>query len=153
MSQSVLDVPAEQIAPDDLIDTVRWDDRGLVPCITQARDGAVLMLAWMNAESLRRTIDQGTMWYWSRSRAEMWHKGATSGNTQKLLSLRVDCDGDTLLAIVDQHGSGACHVPGQLSCFHRQAALGAAAPQPAQSSSEPERRDPQSADPQPRGDR
>jgi len=120
VSEPALELNTEQVSADDLVAAVHWDGRGLVPCITQSLEGPVLMLAWMNETSLRRTIDEGTMWYWSRSRNELWHKGATSGNTQLLRSLRLDCDGDTLLAVVTQTGSGACHVPGEISCFHRE---------------------------------
>jgi phosphoribosyl-AMP cyclohydrolase len=96
--------------------TLRFDDRGLVPAIAQARDGTVLMLAWMTAESLAETLHTGDVTYWSRSRAELWRKGATSGHVQKLVELRVDCDRDCLLVIVDQTGP-ACHTNRQ-SCFY-----------------------------------
>ncbi len=101
---------------------VRFDERGLVPCIVQQRDtGEVLMMAWMNAESLALTLTTGTTWFWSRSRQELWNKGATSGNTQQLKQLLFDCDADTLLAVVDSPGP-ACHT-GHRSCFYRQASL------------------------------
>jgi phosphoribosyl-AMP cyclohydrolase len=97
-------------------EVVRYDSRGLVPCIAQEwNTGEVLMLAYMNAESLKRTLETGTMWYFSRSRDEYWNKGATSGHFQYVCELHYDCDGDTLLALVEQKG-GACHT-GDLTCF------------------------------------
>ena len=96
---------------------VRFDAAGLVPCIVQEWSTAeVLMMAWMTEESLRRTVESGEMWFYSRSRAELWNKGATSGNRQKLRSLHLDCDSDTLLALVDQSGEGACHL-GTRGCW------------------------------------
>jgi phosphoribosyl-AMP cyclohydrolase len=97
------------------IASLRFDDKGLIPVIAQARDGAVLMLAWMNAESLAETLRTGDVTYWSRSRGELWRKGATSGHVQRLVELRVDCDRDCLLLVVDQTGP-ACHTD-RLSCF------------------------------------
>lgn len=95
---------------------IAFDDRGLVPCIAQDwRTGEVLTLAYMNAQALERTRATGEVHYWSRSRDELWHKGATSGNVQKLRALRVDCDGDALLALVEPAGP-ACHT-GERSCF------------------------------------
>ena len=95
---------------------VRFDGRGLVPVIVQQWDtGEVLMLAWMDAEALRRTRETGRATYWSRSREEYWVKGETSGNTQEVREIRVDCDGDALLMLVDQHGV-ACHT-GSRACF------------------------------------
>jgi len=97
---------------------IAFDERGLAPCIVQDyRTGAVLTLAWMNAESLDRTIETGQTWFFSRSRDELWNKGATSGNTQRVIELRYDCDADTLLALVDPAGP-ACHT-GQTTCFYR----------------------------------
>ena len=98
--------------------TPTFDERGLVPAILQdARTHQVLMLAYMNAESLQRTLATGETHFWSRSRQELWHKGATSGNTQKVVEIRLDCDGDALLVLV--HPSGpACHT-GEISCFFR----------------------------------
>src|SRR3954470_8358873 len=97
---------------------VAFDERGLVPCVVQDwRSGEVLTLAYINAEALARTRDSGELHLWSRSRAEQWHKGATSGNTQAVRALRVDCDGDTVLALVEPAGP-ACHT-GERSCFHR----------------------------------
>ena len=110
----------------ELLAAVRFDAQGLVPAIVQdAETGQVLMLAWMNAESLRRTLALGETVFWSRSRQEYWHKGATSGNTQTVVELRVDCDGDTLLILVRPAGP-ACHT-GAVSCFYRSVALPAAA--------------------------
>jgi phosphoribosyl-AMP cyclohydrolase / phosphoribosyl-ATP pyrophosphohydrolase len=95
-----------------------YDERGLVPCIVQDwRTGEVLTLAYMNAEALRRTRETGQMHFFSRGRQELWHKGATSGNTQTLKSIRYDCDADALLALVDPAGP-ACHT-GERTCFHR----------------------------------
>src|ERR1700753_883612 len=97
---------------------VAYDERGLVPCIVQDwRSGEVLTLAYMNAEALTRTRESGEMHFWSRSRQELWHKGATSGNTQTVKSLRYDCDGDAILAQVDPAGP-ACHT-GERTCFYR----------------------------------
>jgi phosphoribosyl-ATP pyrophosphohydrolase/phosphoribosyl-AMP cyclohydrolase len=98
--------------------SVRYDERGLVPCVVQDWDsGEVLMLAYMNEEALQRTRATGELHLWSRSRGELWHKGATSGNTQAVRALRLDCDGDTLLALVQPAGP-ACHT-GERTCFHR----------------------------------
>jgi phosphoribosyl-ATP pyrophosphohydrolase/phosphoribosyl-AMP cyclohydrolase len=96
---------------------IKWDDRGLAPCVVQDwRTGEVLTLAYMNADSLARTIDSGQAWFFSRSRDELWHKGATSGNTLAVRALRYDCDSDALLALVEPAGP-ACHT-GARSCFH-----------------------------------
>ncbi|NWF71161.1 MAG: phosphoribosyl-AMP cyclohydrolase [Chloroflexi bacterium] len=102
----------------DKIDQLKWDAQGLLPAIVQdAATQQVLMLAYMNAESLRQTLQRGETVFWSRSRQELWHKGATSGNTQKVREIRVDCDGDTLLLLVEPAGP-ACHT-GAVSCFFR----------------------------------
>lgn len=99
-----------------MFEQIQWDERGLVPAIVQdVNTRQVLMMAWMNAESLQQTIDMGETVFWSRSRSELWHKGATSGNTQKVRELFVDCDGDTLLVLVEPAGP-ACHT-GAISCF------------------------------------
>lgn len=99
-------------------DTIQWDERGLVPVIVQdAATQQVLMMAYMNAESLRLTLECGETVFWSRSRGELWHKGATSGNTQRVRAVMVDCDGDTLLVRVDPAGP-ACHT-GEITCFYR----------------------------------
>src|SRR4051812_38346713 len=96
---------------------VAFDERGLVPCVVQDwRSGEVLTLAYMNAEALARTRESGELHLYSRSRAEQWHKGATSGNTQAVRALRLDCDGDALLALVEPAGP-ACHT-GARTCFH-----------------------------------
>ena len=106
---------AQPATPDDF-PAVKFDARGLVPCVVQEwTTGEVLMLAYMNPESLRRTLETGTTWFFSRSRNEYWNKGATSGHFQKVHELRYDCDGDTLLAIVEQTGA-ACHT-GDFTCF------------------------------------
>ena len=95
---------------------LRFDDAGLIPAIAQQHDtGEVLMLAWMNAEALDETLASGRVVYWSRSRARLWRKGESSGQVQRLVELRVDCDGDALLLRVDQEGP-ACHT-GRRSCF------------------------------------
>ena len=102
----------------ELLGAIRFDGNGLVPAIVQdAQTRQVLMMAWMNAESLQRTLALGETVFWSRSRAELWHKGATSGNVQTVVELRVDCDGDTLLILVQPAGP-ACHT-GEVSCFYR----------------------------------
>ncbi|MFM8601086.1 MAG: phosphoribosyl-AMP cyclohydrolase [Actinomycetota bacterium] len=99
---------------------VRYNADGLVPAIAQcAETGEVLMMAWMNAESLAMTFAEGRMVYWSRSRSELWRKGDTSGDRQFVQSARYDCDGDTLLFSVVQEGRGACHT-GERSCFYRE---------------------------------
>lgn len=99
-----------------IIDGLKFTDDGLIPTVVQSADsGRVLMLAWMNRASIGLTMELGETVFWSRSRQEIWHKGATSGNTQKLVSLEADCDGDTLLAIVHEAGP-ACH-NGTESCF------------------------------------
>jgi phosphoribosyl-ATP pyrophosphohydrolase/phosphoribosyl-AMP cyclohydrolase len=100
------------------LEALKFNEAGLIPAIVQdATTRQVLMLAWVNQESLRRTLETGQTWFWSRSRQELWHKGATSGNTQTVKELYYDCDGDTLLVLVDPAGP-ACHT-GQVSCFFR----------------------------------
>ncbi|HEV7369005.1 phosphoribosyl-AMP cyclohydrolase [Arenibaculum sp.] len=107
-----------------ILDLVRFDADGLVPAIAQQHDtGEVLMMAWMNREAVEETLATGRVCYWSRSRRALWRKGESSGQVQKLKELRVDCDGDTLLVLVDQHGV-ACHT-GRRSCFFRAARGGA----------------------------
>jgi len=99
-----------------LLDAIRFDDRGLVPCIAQQHDtGEVLMMAWMTREAADETLATGRVCYFSRSRGGLWRKGESSGQVQRLVDLRVDCDGDTLLALVDQTGV-ACHT-GRHNCF------------------------------------
>ena len=101
-----------------LSEQLAYDERGLLPCVVQDwRSGEVLMLAYMNDEALKRTRATGELHLWSRSREELWRKGATSGNTQAVRALRLDCDGDTLLALVEPAGP-ACHT-GERSCFYR----------------------------------
>ncbi|WP_026099957.1 bifunctional phosphoribosyl-AMP cyclohydrolase/phosphoribosyl-ATP diphosphatase HisIE [Fortiea contorta] len=101
------------------LEKIRYDERGLVPAIVQDYlDGAVLMMAWMSRESLQKTLETGETWFWSRSRQELWHKGATSGHIQKVQSVRYDCDSDALLIGVEQLGDIACHT-GERSCFHQ----------------------------------
>ncbi len=109
---------------------IRFDDQGLVPAVVQdALSKEVLMLAYMNRESLQKTLQTGQTWFWSRSRGELWNKGATSGHTQEVVSLKYDCDGDTLLVAVKQTGP-ACHT-GAYSCFYRSADEADAAKAPA----------------------
>lgn len=97
---------------------IQFDERGVIPAIVQdARTGAVLTLAYMNSESLGKTLATRETWFWSRSRSELWHKGATSGNIQRVVEVRQDCDGDALVVLVEPAGP-ACHT-GKRSCFHR----------------------------------
>ncbi|MEH2304143.1 bifunctional phosphoribosyl-AMP cyclohydrolase/phosphoribosyl-ATP diphosphatase HisIE [Nostoc sp.] len=101
------------------VEKIHYDERGLVPAIVQDYlDGTVLMMAWMNQESLQKTLETEETWFWSRSRQELWHKGATSGHIQKVQSIRYDCDSDALLIGVEQLGDVACHT-GERSCFHQ----------------------------------
>ncbi len=105
-----------RIRADKDVDGLEFDENGLIPVVAQdRRSGAVLMLAWANAQALRETLSTGEMHYWSRSRQELWRKGATSGNVQRLVSLHGDCDGDTVLALVEPAGP-ACHT-GDPTCF------------------------------------
>ncbi|GJD57200.1 phosphoribosyl-AMP cyclohydrolase [Methylobacterium dankookense] len=100
--------------------TPRFDANGLVACIAvDAHDGRVLMLAHMNAESLARTLETGEAWYWSRSRGELWHKGATSGQIQRVVEMRTDCDQDAVLIRVEVGGDGGCCHTGRRACFYR----------------------------------
>ena len=102
----------------EVVETIKWNEAGLVPVIVQdAESLQVLMMAHMNLESLRRTIESGDAVYWSRSRQELWRKGATSGNTQRVVEIRIDCDADTLLLLVELAGP-ACHT-NATSCFYR----------------------------------
>jgi phosphoribosyl-ATP pyrophosphohydrolase/phosphoribosyl-AMP cyclohydrolase len=99
------------------LEAVRFDEKGLVPCIVQdAMTREVLTLAYMNGESLVKTVETRETWFWSRSRGELWHKGATSGNTQKVIEMRYDCDQDAVLVLVEPNGP-ACH-KGEDTCFH-----------------------------------
>lgn len=102
-----------------MLDTISWNSDGLVPVIAQdSHNGTVLMMAWMNKESLQLTVETGKMVYYSRSRQKLWRKGEESGNTQTVVSLRLDCDADVILAEVEQIGNVACHT-GRRSCFYR----------------------------------
>jgi phosphoribosyl-AMP cyclohydrolase len=108
---TVLSTNGERIA-------LKFDERGLIPAVVQdARSREVLMVAWMSARSLQLTRETGQTHFWSRSRQELWHKGATSGNVQQVQEIRVDCDADTLLVLVKPQGP-ACHT-GEQSCFYR----------------------------------
>jgi phosphoribosyl-AMP cyclohydrolase len=105
-------------------------DGGLVPAIVQdANDGTVLTVAYMDSEALRRTLETGRTWFYSRSRQEYWQKGETSGDRQYVREVRMDCDGDALVVLVDQHGAGACHT-GERSCFYRTVGMGPGVPAP-----------------------
>ena len=111
--------PATPATIDEQLEQVRFNDAGLVPAIAQDHaTGQVVMLGWMNEATLRQTLETGRMVYWSRSRQEVWRKGDTSGDIQVVREARYDCDGDTLLFIIDQQGKGACHT-GEFSCFYR----------------------------------
>jgi phosphoribosyl-AMP cyclohydrolase len=117
---------------DDLVRVVDFDKGadGLVPAIVQdATDKTVLTVAYMDAEALRRTLASGRTWFFSRSRQEYWQKGETSGDRQYVREVRVDCDGDALVVLVDQHGRGACHT-GERTCFYRTVGTGPGVPAP-----------------------
>ena len=121
------EVPAAVPTPSAtaLLDAIRFEDRGLVAAVAQQHDsGEVLMLAWMNRDAVAETLGTGRVCYWSRSRSALWRKGETSGQVQRLVEMRLDCDGDALLLLVDQTGV-ACHT-GRRSCFFRAARGGAA---------------------------
>jgi len=106
------------MSSDDIIASIKYDTGGLVPAIAQQHDsGEVLMMAWMNIDSIRETLETGRVCYWSRSRQRLWRKGESSGQVQVLKEMQIDCDGDTLLLKVDQTGV-ACHT-GRRSCFFR----------------------------------
>ena len=105
------------------IENLKYDEKGLIPAIAQDyQDGAILMMAWMNRQALELTISTGEVHYWSRSRQELWHKGATSGHIQKLKQLYYDCDRDVILVKIEQVGGIACHT-GERSCFFTEVAL------------------------------
>ena len=107
------------LATDEQVAAVRFNEHGLVAAIVQDQaNGQVLMMAWMNAETLRMTMEEGRTVFWSRSRNEIWRKGDTSGDRQFVRGAFYDCDGDTLLFFVDQEGRGACHT-GERTCFYR----------------------------------
>ena len=106
-------------AAEDWLDAIRWNSDGLVPAIAQDADtGDVLMMAWMNRESLRLTAEEGQAVYWSRSRGKLWRKGESSGHQQLIRDIRLDCDEDVILLKVEQKGGIACHT-GRRSCFYR----------------------------------
>jgi len=106
-------------ALDDILASLVFNEAGLIPAIAQDHaTGTVVMMGWMNVDTLRETLETGRMVYWSRSRQEVWRKGDTSGDIQVVREARYDCDGDVLLFTIDQHGKGACHT-GEYSCFYR----------------------------------
>ncbi|GAB4275975.1 MAG: phosphoribosyl-AMP cyclohydrolase [Coriobacteriia bacterium] len=110
-----MDIERDELTVDEL----RYDSSGLIPAVVQQHDtGEVLMVAYMNEEAVRRTMETGVTWFWSRSRQKYWQKGESSGNVQEVHEIRYDCDADCLLVLVDQTGSGACHT-GERSCFYR----------------------------------
>ena len=112
------DSPANVVQP-DWLDEIQWTEDGLVPAIAQDADnGDILMMAWMNRESLRLTVEEGQAVYWSRSRGKLWRKGESSGHQQVLRDIRLDCDADVVLLKVEQKGGIACHT-GRRSCFYR----------------------------------
>ena len=112
------DSPANVVRP-DWLDEIQWTEDGLVPAIAQdANNGDILMMAWMNRESLRLTVEEGQAVYWSRSRGKLWRKGESSGHQQVLRDIRLDCDADVVLLKVEQKGGIACHT-GRRSCFYR----------------------------------
>lgn len=105
---------------DKWLDTINWPADGLIPAIAQDKNSnKILMVAWMNREALKRTVESGEAIYWSRSRKRLWHKGEESGHTQKISSIHLDCDEDIILLSVEQTGGIACHT-GRESCFFRQ---------------------------------
>ena len=109
----------DQLSLGQVTEYIRWNEQGLVPAVIQDADSrVVLMLAYMNQESLKKSLTTGETWFWSRSRSELWHKGATSGNVQTIVSVKYDCDGDTLLFLVKPKGP-ACHT-GETTCFYRE---------------------------------
>jgi phosphoribosyl-AMP cyclohydrolase len=112
---------------ESLILTPRFGSDGLITCVTTDADtGAVLMVAHMNADALARTVETGEAWYWSRSRGELWHKGDTSGQTQTVVEMRIDCDQDAVWLKVRVGGDGGCCHTGRRSCFYRVVPVGAA---------------------------
>jgi phosphoribosyl-AMP cyclohydrolase len=118
-AMSAMPVATPVAATDEELTRVRYNADGLVPAIVQEQGtGQVLMMGWMNDTSLRRTLITGRTWFWSRSRQEYWCKGETSGDRQWVREAYYDCDGDTLLFVVEQEGRGACHT-GEHSCFYR----------------------------------
>ncbi len=118
MTHSASPAIPDSSARQAMLDAIRFDAQGLVTCVAQADGtGEVLMVAWMNRDAVAETLATGRVCYWSRSRQSLWRKGETSGQRQRLVDLRLDCDGDTLLAIVEQDGV-ACHT-GRRTCFYR----------------------------------
>jgi len=112
------DVPSTDLST--ALNTVQWNQDGLVAAIAQdATSNKILMMAWMNRDALTASIEQGEAVYWSRSKQRLWHKGESSGHTQKIISIRLDCDADTVLLFVEQHGGIACHT-GRESCMFRE---------------------------------
>ena len=110
---------SDNVETPDWLDAIRWTEEGLVPAIAQDADtGDILMMAWMNRESLRLTAEEGHAVYWSRSRGKLWRKGETSGHQQVIRDIRLDCDEDVILLKVEQKGGIACHT-GRRSCFYR----------------------------------
>ena len=110
---------SDNVETPDWLDAIRWTEDGLVPAIAQdAGTGDILMMAWMNRESLRLTAEEGHAVYWSRSRGKLWRKGETSGHQQVIRDIRLDCDEDVILLKVEQKGGIACHT-GRRSCFYR----------------------------------
>ena len=110
---------SDNVETPDWLDAIRWTEDGLVPAIAQDADtGDILMMAWMNRESLRLTAEEGHAVYWSRSRGKLWRKGETSGHQQVIRDIRLDCDEDVILLKVEQKGGPACHT-GRRSCFYR----------------------------------
>ncbi|MBC7182510.1 MAG: phosphoribosyl-AMP cyclohydrolase [Marinobacter sp.] len=110
---------SDNVESPDWLDAIRWTEDGLVPAIAQdAETGDILMMAWMNRESLRLTAEEGQAVYWSRSRGKLWRKGETSGHQQVIRDIRLDCDEDVILLKVEQKGGIACHT-GRRSCFYR----------------------------------
>lgn len=110
---------SDNVETPDWLDAIRWTEDGLVPAIAQDADtGEILMMAWMNRESLRLTAEEGQAVYWSRSRSKLWRKGETSGHQQVIRDIRLDCDEDVILLKVEQKGGIACHT-GRRSCFYR----------------------------------
>lgn len=104
---------------DAWLNEISWDDQGLVPAIAQDRQtGRIMMFAWMNRESLKLSLEEGRAIYWSRSRQRLWRKGEESGHVQRLHEVRLDCDGDVILLVIEQLGGIACHT-GRESCFYR----------------------------------
>jgi phosphoribosyl-AMP cyclohydrolase len=128
VSESVSHIaPPPAGGEESLVLAPKFDANGLVTCVTtDAANGDVLMVAHMNAAALAKTIESGEAWYFSRSRQELWRKGATSGHTQRVVEFRLDCDQDAVWIRVEQSGEGACHT-GRRSCFYRAVPLGSSA--------------------------